>query len=85
MAHCVSLANLTQAWTRAEAVKPDGWRLMGVVLGPREVDPVIRSESWLAWARGPAGERAEGIGPYPESALTDLANKLSLLRRDPNG
>ena len=59
---------LTDAWTRAEASKPAGWRLMGVVRGPREVDPVIRSESWLAWAVGPNGERAEGTGSYPEQA-----------------
>ena len=39
----------------------------GGLRGPREVDPVIRSESWLAWAVGPNGERAEGTG-YPEQA-----------------
>ena len=30
-------------WTTAETRKPRGWVLRGVVLGPREVDPTIRS------------------------------------------
>ena len=41
---------LTQSWIAAEATLPPEWRLMGVALGPREVDPQIRSESWVAWA-----------------------------------
>ena len=67
---------LTQAWTKASAALPLKWRLMGVVLGPREADPVIRSETWVAWARGPLGERVEGQGTFPEQALRDLAEKL---------
>ena len=59
------MPNLTQAWTRAEAYKPNGWTLRGVVLGPRQADPVIRSETWVAWARGPNGERVEGEGDSP--------------------
>jgi hypothetical protein len=31
------------------------------------------------------GERADGEGDNPEQALSDLANKLERLRRDPNG
>jgi hypothetical protein len=77
--------NLTQSWTRAEAMKPQDWTLYGVVLGPREVDPAIRRATWVAWARGSNGERAEGEGDNPEQALSDLANKLEKLRRDPNG
>ena len=44
---------------------------MGVVRGPREVDPKIQSDSWMAWARGPEGERvdengaSEGRAPSP--------------------
>ena len=67
---------LTHAWTKASAALPLKWRLMGVVVGPREVDPVIRSESWVAWARRPKGERVEGQGGFPEQALHDLAEKL---------
>lgn len=45
----------------AMAAKPSTWRLMGVVCGPREVDPAIRgSEEWCAWARGPDKERRRG-------------------------
>lgn len=76
---------LTHAWTKASASLPLEWRLMGVVLGPREADPVIRSESWVAWARGPKGERAEGQGEFPEQALYDLAERLRQLRGDANG
>ena len=73
------MPNLTQAWTRAEASKPNGWTLRGVALGPREVDPVIRSSTWVAWARKPNGERAEGEGDILERALTDLAEKLAAM------
>jgi hypothetical protein len=58
---------------------------MGVVRGPREVDPAIRRETWVAWARGPNDERVEGEGGSPEQALSALANKLTPLRGDPNG
>ncbi len=33
---------LTLDWAAAEATLPRDWRLMGVVRGPREVDPAIR-------------------------------------------
>lgn len=79
------MPNLTQAWTRAEACKPHVWTLRGVVLGPREVAPVIRSAVWVAWALGPNGEHAQGEGDYPEGALLDLAAKLKAIRPDPNG
>ena len=79
------MPNLTQAWTRAEAHKQNGWTLRGVVLGPREADPVIRSETWVAWARGPNGERVEGEGESPAQALSDLANKLRPVQGDANG
>ena len=49
---------------------------MGVVLGPREVDPKIQSESWVAWARGPDGERVDGQGDSPAGALDALANAM---------
>ena len=75
---------LTQAWTKAEAALPLEWSLMGVVRGPREVDPQIRSENWVAWARGPKGERAEGQGSFPAQALLDLAAKLEPLRGSMN-
>lgn len=76
---------LTLAWTKAEALLPLGWRLMGVVAGPREADPIIRSESWIAWADGPEGERAEGDGGFPAQALNKLSERLRELRQDPNG
>jgi hypothetical protein len=76
--------NLTQAWTRAEASLPLEWSIRGLVLGPREVAPIIRAAVWVAWARGPNGEHVEGEGDSPH-ALSDLANKLKPVRGDPNG
>ena len=49
---------------------------MGVALGPPEVDPQSRSESWVAWARGPNGQRADGQGESPTGALDALANAM---------
>ena len=51
---------------------------MGVVRGPREVDPAIRSDSdsWVAWARGPARERVEGEGDSPDAALPDFVKRM---------
>jgi hypothetical protein len=40
--------DLTQSWIAAQATSPPDWRLMGVVRGPREVDPQIHSDSWVA-------------------------------------
>jgi hypothetical protein len=40
---------LTQCWRGAMAAKPWEWKLMGVVCGPREVDPAVRSpDEWCA-------------------------------------
>jgi len=58
------------------ATLPPEWELMGVVRGPREVDPKILSASWLAWARRPTGQRVEGRGECPEQALGDLTNTM---------
>jgi hypothetical protein len=69
-------AGLTQSWIAAEATLPPEWWMMGVVCGPREVDPQIHSESWGAWARGPNGQRAEGRGESPTGALDALANAM---------
>jgi hypothetical protein len=71
-----ALSGLSKAWVEAEAAVPHGWRVMGVVLGPREVDPRIASAEWCAWAR-PASEHAD-FAAYPsvegrgDSALTAL-------------
>jgi hypothetical protein len=67
---------LTQSWIAAEATLPPDWGLTGVALGPRKVDPQIRSESWVAWARGPNGQRADGQGESPAGALDALANAM---------
>lgn len=71
------MATLTHAWTRASASLPLDWRLKGVVEGPREIDPAIRGQTWVAWARGgPNDERAAGEGGSAIAALLDLSNKL---------
>jgi hypothetical protein len=67
---------LTQSWIAAAATLPPAWHLMGVMRGPREVDPKIQSASWVAWARGPDGERVEGRGESPEQALDDFTNTM---------
>jgi len=72
----VPKAGLTQSWIAAEAILPPEWHLMGVVRGPREVDPQIRSESWVAWARGPNGQRVEGQGDSAQGALDALADAM---------
>jgi hypothetical protein len=69
-------AGLTGSWNAAMATLPPEWRLMGVVRGPREVDPKISSDSRVAWARGPDGERVEGRGESPEQALDDFTNTM---------
>ena len=43
---------------------------------PREVDPQIRSESWVAWARGPNGERVDGQADSAQGALDALTNTM---------
>ena len=67
---------LTQSWIAAMATLPPEWRLMGVVRGPREVDPQIHSDSWVAWARGPNGERVDGQADSAQGALDALANAM---------
>jgi hypothetical protein len=69
-------AGLTHSWIAAEATLPPEWRLLGVVCGPREVDPEIHSDSWVAWARGPKGERVDGQADSAEGALEALANAM---------
>ena len=50
---------------------------MGVVCGPRELDPKIRTAGeWCAWARGPKGERQVGRGTGPHDALLQLTVEL---------
>jgi hypothetical protein len=67
---------LTQSWIAAQATLPPEWRLMGVVRGPREVDPQIHSDSWVAWVRGPKGERVDGQADSAEGALDALTNAM---------
>jgi hypothetical protein len=63
-------AGLTQAWIAQRPPCPPEWRLMGVA------DPQIRSESWVAWARGPKGERVDGQADSAQGALDALANAM---------
>ena len=58
------------------ATLPPKWELMGVVRGPREADPKIQSASWVAWARGPDGERVEGRASHPSRPLDDFTNAM---------
>jgi hypothetical protein len=67
---------MTQSWIAAMATLRPEWRLMGVVRGPREVDPQIHSDSWVAWARGLNGERVDGQADSAEGALDALTNAM---------
>ena len=72
---------LTELWRYAMAAKPSNWQIKGVVCGPREIDPAIRStEEWCAWARGPDKERVEGRGTSPHDALSELTLRLKKLK-----
>ncbi len=51
-------------------------RIRGLVLGPREADPVIHGRSWVAWAVGPNGAKVSGKGESPEDALLQLTVEL---------
>jgi hypothetical protein len=83
--HMPGSAQLDPSLDPCEASLPLEWSFRGLVLGPREVAPVIRSAVWVAWARGPNGEHQQGEGDYPEGALLDLAAKLKAIRPDPHG
>lgn len=78
-----AFSGLSKAWVEAEAARPDGWELLGVAKGPRELDPRIASAEWVAWAR-PVREQADyrayaivqGRGESAQSALSGLARAL---------
>jgi hypothetical protein len=61
-AYHAKVPNLTRAWTTAEAALPLKWRIKGLVEGPHEVSPVIRSQDWVAYARGPDRQHVQGQG-----------------------
>jgi hypothetical protein len=44
-----ALSGLSKAWVEAEPARPDGWELLGVAKGPRELDLHIASAEWVAW------------------------------------
>ncbi len=69
-------ADLTESWIVAESTVPPEWRLMGVVRGPRDANPRITSDSWVAWMQSPEGIRVEGTGDTPEQALLALADTM---------
>lgn len=80
---------MTQAWNGVQAALPVGWRLVTLAEGPRVADPEIRSEEWVAVARGPNPEqpgqpapREYGHGANAIQALDDLANRLRRLREE---
>ncbi len=64
---------LTGSWIAAAATLPPDWSLMGVVRGPREVDPKIQSGSWVAWARVDrmvSGSKARAKASHPSRRWT---------------
>jgi hypothetical protein len=82
-------SGLDRAWNEASAALPRGWELRGVARGPREMDPRIRNDSWVAWARPNREEEhradlppiVEGKGESADQALRGLARELRNVRR----
>ena len=71
--------NLTQAWTRASAALPLGWRIEGLFLV---------GDGWQAVAAHSDGRQlgnAAGTGSDPIQALLDLAEELRPIRGDVTG
>jgi hypothetical protein len=81
----VQEGKLTRVWIQVESSLPVEWTLMGVVREPLDAAPEAHADNWVAFAIGPEGERAEGVGTAAVSALTNLAHELTQLRRDPKG
>ena len=75
---------MTRRFTMVYAMLPVESEFRGLVAGPREADP-IRSPDWVAWARGPKGERVEVKAPTAEGAMSDLPTSSARSGPDPNG
>lgn len=78
-----SVDGIASGWREAEGSLPPGWRLMGVVRGPRGAHPEVAGHDWVAWARPDPGAGmaddipdVEGSGPTAAAALGDLAERL---------
>ena len=54
---------LTECCRGTMAAKPSDWRLMGVVSGPRELNPKICNTEEVRLGAGPKGERLMDEGP----------------------
>jgi hypothetical protein len=78
-------AGVNRAWIAASAALPIGWRLEGLTCASTGLAPEQRSDRWRAWAIGPKGERIEGEGEGPISALNALARELEPPRRTMSG
>jgi hypothetical protein len=87
------LGALSQAWVSAEASKPVGWRIAGVMIesvynrvgwGSLEPSPPA-SRAWVAVALDPNGNVESGEGDMPEIALSRLADRLRERRGPASG
>jgi hypothetical protein len=78
-------AGLNRAWIAAPAALPIGWRLEGLTCASEGQAPEQRSDRWRAWATSPKGERIEGEGEGPVSALNALARELEPRRGSLSG
>ncbi len=73
-------AGLNKAWIAASAALPLEWHLDGLTCASTGLAPELCSDRWRAWPVGPNGERVEGEGEGPVSALNTLARELEPLR-----
>ncbi|HEU5326355.1 MAG TPA: hypothetical protein VFV59_10775 [Candidatus Limnocylindria bacterium] len=64
------------AWNRAAAALPAGWRLEGLRCTSTGLDPSQRGDGWLAEACGPGDECIKVGARDPLDALVTLAERL---------
>ena len=68
--------DLTTAWHETQARLPAGWTVDSLRCASSGLDPVQRSDDWIAVAVGPGGEERRHRAPDPIAALAGLAASL---------
>jgi len=67
---------MTEVWVRTEASLPLGWWIDSLRCASNGLAPHLRSDRWIAIAKGPEDETIEGEGGSADQAMANLANKL---------
>ena len=79
------MATVGEAWARAAAALPAGWRLEGLRCSSTGLDPSQRGDDWIAEACGPNGECLLIESSEPTVALATLTERLVSPQRDERG